>query len=179
MAHEEYPKVLRHPAYKPARKIADAVQGAPGGINLGFGSPEQWEPEKWPAVTVTTADQEEYYAANGYKPAGMSDPAAFSAARASPFVPGRTVSEYPKMVNGVLVQDPSAPVSSFQKYPMYMQPPNGGEAVLVETEAQEQELLARWTDPDAKGPRDAVASDFEFIPEPRTLKLKKSDSHAE
>jgi hypothetical protein len=80
---------------------------------------------------------------------------------------------------------------------MYLMPPNGGEAILVHTDAEEEALLAQWTDPNAPGPREAVASDFVMAPGnsdpddeegdeeddviqpgPSTLKLKKSEQRA-
>lgn len=178
MEHQEYPKVLNHPAYQHARKIAEATPAIPPSEGQPFipAQPERWEPERWPQVTVMSADDEEYYLAKGYMAAGKSDPAAFSTAHASPYVAGRRVSEYPKMVDGVLVQDPNAPTTGFQKYPMYLTPPNGGGAILVNTAAEEEAWLAQWTDPDARGPREAIATDFEWTPAevaPRTLKLKK------
>lgn len=133
---------MNHPAHRPGRKTADAVQAAPG----QKGQPEQWEPMRYPPVTVMNLDQEEQYAASGYLAAGTPDPAAFSTAKASPFVAGRTVSEYPKMVNGVLIQDPDAPTSSFAEYPKWLTSPDG-EQILVASVVEEEVILARWTAP--------------------------------
>lgn len=180
MEYEKYPMIMTHSGHKLARKISDAILGGPGAPNNGFGMPEQWEPERFPQISVTNADDEQYYAAKGYKPAGQPNAAAFSTAHASPHVPGRTHSEWPKMIDGKLVQDPNAPSGGgFQRFPMWMNPPDGGDAILVETQAHEQELLARWTDPDAKGPRDAVASDFQMLPEVTATKLKKNEQRVE
>ena len=58
-----------------------------------------------PAVIAATAEAEEKYLAQGYAAPGKSDPAAFEEARSG--APGgyRAV-EFPKWVNGVLVQNP-------------------------------------------------------------------------
>lgn len=169
MEYQQYPMVMNHPSYQRARKIAEATPAIPPsqGKPLIPAQPEQWEPERWPQVTVNTADDEEYYAAKGYKPAGQGSAQAFSSAHASPYVAGRAVSEYPKMVDGVLVQDPQAPTSSFQAYPKWLKAPGDGEAILVNSAAEEEALLAQWTDPNAPpapGPRKAVAADFETPP---------------
>lgn len=148
MDYQEYPKTLTHPGFKPARKIADAVQGS-GMANPGM--PEQWEPMMWPPVLVNGADDEEYYLAKGYIAPGKADAAAFSTAKASPFVPGRPQNEYPKMVNGVLVQDPDAPTSGIQEYPKWLTPPKG-EPVLANSAEEEDVLLARWTQPTEPDP---------------------------
>ena len=142
MDYQEYPKTLNHPDFKPARRIAEAVRGR----NLSESEPEQWEAARFPAVVVNTADDEEYYTAKGYKAAGNPDPQAFSKANASPYVAGSKHNEWPKMINGVLVQDPSLPTSSFQEHPKWLTSPTG-EQVLAETAEQEEALMAQWTAP--------------------------------
>lgn len=190
MDYQEYPKVLRHPARKPARKIAEAIPAKPPG---DFGTPEQWEPQRWPDVFVETAAQEEEYVAKGYVPAGQSNPAAFSTAHASPFVAGRTTSEYPKMVNGVMVNDPNAAPSGPLQYPKYVTPKGATEAVLVASAAEEERVMGPPPEPEVSLCREAVAGDFgpgNSDPEDdeeegdmassgaRTLKLKKSEQRA-
>jgi len=144
MEYERYPLVLRHPAYKPARKIADAVAAHPP--ESYFAQPEQWEAEKYPQVTVMTPDQEEYYTSKGYAPAGMPNAAAFQTAFASPHVAGRTTSEWPKMVNGVMMQDPNAPVPGPAEYPKYLTPPKG-DPFVVQSAAEEQKYRKLWSGP--------------------------------
>jgi hypothetical protein len=182
MEHQRYPMIMNHPSNRPARKIADAAPAHPP--ETYFATPEQWEAEKWPQVTVTTPDDEAYYEAKGYKPAGNPDAAAFSMAQSSPYVAGRKTNEYPKMLNGVLVQDPNAPASNFQEFPKWIIPPQG-DAILVKCAAEEEAYLAQWTDPNApQALREAVAGDFELPKEepkdePRTLKLKKAEARVE
>ncbi|SRR5260221_1824428 len=57
-----------------------------------------------PAVIAATAEAEEKYLAQGYTAPGKSDPAAFEEAR-SGAPGGYRPAEYPKWVNGVLVND--------------------------------------------------------------------------
>lgn len=169
MDYQEFPKSLTHPAFKPAQKIQDAIQGGPGAPNLGFGQPEQWSPVMWPAVIVTTPDQEAEYLAKGYVAAGTSDPAAFSTAHASPFVAGRTTSKYPMMVDGKVVQDPDLPTSNFAEYPKWLTPPEGPQ-VLAQSAAEEESFLSRWGTPEAK-PVQKTRAKYK----PRKAKVKKDD----
>lgn len=175
MDYQEFPKSLTHPAFKPAQKIQDAIQGGPGAPNLGFGQPEQWSPVMWPAVIVTTPDQEAEYLAKGYVAAGTSDPAAFSTAHASPFVAGRTTSKYPMMVDGKVVQDPDLPTSNFAEYPKWLKIPAGvpgaGEHLLVDTEADEKRLLAGWGTPAEDKPVKKTRAKYK----PRKVKAKKDE----
>lgn len=143
MEYQEFPKTLSHPAYRPAQKICDALPGGPGSPNFGFGQPEQWSPAMWPPVMVTNEDQEAQYLAKGYVPAGVPSPQAFSTAHASPFVAGRTVSEWPKMINGVLTHDPQAPSSTSSEYPKALWTQDKSEQVFVNSEAEEKAFKAR------------------------------------
>lgn len=143
MEYQEFPKTLSHPAYRPAQKICDALPGGPGSPNFGFGQPEQWSPAMWPPVMVTNEDQEAQYLAKGYVPAGVPSPQAFSTAHASPFVAGRTVSKYPMMVNGVLVQDPEMTSSVSSEYPKALWTQDKSEQVFVNSEAEEKAFKAR------------------------------------
>jgi hypothetical protein len=148
MEYQDYPKVMHHPSRQPPRKLVDSIPADPA-RGRHFAEPEKWEPEKFPAVTVINADDEEYYAAKGYKPAGVSNAAAFSTAHASPYVPGRANAEYPKMVNGVLVQDPNKPKDGPAEYPKWVTPPTG-DAVLVNTADEEAKLRASWAPEETK-----------------------------
>lgn len=148
MSHQEYPKVLRHPARQRARKTAEATPAIPPqeGRPMIPAQPEQWEPERYPDITVISVDDEQYYVAKGYQSPGMSDPAAFSTAKASPYVPGREVSEWPKMVGGKLMQDPNKPAGGPVEYPKWVRPPEG-DAILVNSASEEDALMAQWTAP--------------------------------
>lgn len=51
-----FPKVMKHPHHQPAIISSSRIPG----------SPEHGTPEKFPPVTVTTPDQQEYYESRGY-----------------------------------------------------------------------------------------------------------------
>jgi hypothetical protein len=139
----EYPKILTHPKYEPARKIADEVYEEMPNPGQPFvpAQPAQWEPEKYPPVTAKDAKDEERWRAKGYRAAGNSNPKAFSPAAVTPVGP---VSEWPKMVNGQLMQDPKIPVGPIQ-YPKWCKPPTG-EPVLAKNAQHEAQLRASWGD---------------------------------
>jgi hypothetical protein len=96
--HAEYPKHMTHPGYAPA-VAAQPIPGDPQGRYTHGSS------ERFPAVLVSNADDEEYYAAKGYVSVGKSDPAAFAraVAAAQPAQTNYKPVEYPKWAGGVLV----------------------------------------------------------------------------
>lgn len=78
-----FPKTLQHPSH----------QAAVLGMEFGQG-----RPERFPAVIVNTREQQEYYEAKGYREPGAASMYTFQ--------------EYPKWVDGVLVEAPQdAPVA--------------------------------------------------------------------
>ena len=83
---QHYPLVMRHPNYQPA------VLGA--GDQVG-------KPAKFPQITVEDGRQEEYWRAQGYAPAGKSDPVAYHAAIKPQDLPTPVFSEYPKWIDGL------------------------------------------------------------------------------
>src|SRR3984957_18868557 len=115
--HQEYPLVMVHPAMQ-APVITPVITPdptRPGSFLTNYRStPGQLAP-----VTVNNADQEAQYEAKGYKRGGISDANAFQASFAAPYRPGADGSEWPKMVDGKLVQDPSL-AKGPQEYPKWM-----------------------------------------------------------
>lgn len=93
MSFNEYPKVMKHPAHKPAviakwdpkiKDPKDQVQGSSA---------------KFPEVIVHNLDQEQQYAALGYKPNGISDPEAYrKAMTGNETKPDGSNKEYPKFL---------------------------------------------------------------------------------
>lgn len=147
--YQRYPLIMNHPAHTHARKIRDATPAIPPapGRPLVQAQPEQWEPEKWAPVTVQNEDQEAQHAAKGYVAAGSPNPQAFEKAFASPHVPGQVNSEWPKMVDGVLVQDPNrVDPNAKMEYPKWVKVP-GGEDILVQSAEEESRYLERETAP--------------------------------
>ena len=86
------------------------------------------------SVLVATAKERKTREGQGYFAAGKSDPDAVQSTIAMPYDPNAKHEEWPKIVDGVLVQDPNRH-SGFQKYPMWV-----GDK-LVNNEAEER--LAR------------------------------------
>lgn len=91
--YQTYPLTMVHPGYTPPKMVKD-------GIDTRTVSPERLAP-----VTVVNEDDQAYYEAQGYKPAGKIDPSAWVRAQANPPPPDYEPAEYPKWVNGRLVQD--------------------------------------------------------------------------
>lgn len=102
--HQRYPLHMRHPGFQPGIpdkeiKVVDE-NGRPTGQLLYRGS----QPIRYPDVLVHDADTEARHAADGYRPLGKSDPAAFAKAVAAavPVKDSYQPVEYPKWVNGKL-----------------------------------------------------------------------------
>jgi hypothetical protein len=108
--HEEYPMTMAHPSFKASQSLPIPgtekrnAQGHPIPGSCDY----QGTPERLPPVTVTTPDEREYYEAQGYKPAGYSDPAAYATAHSSAAPETYVPQEYPKYVDGVLCEDEDA-----------------------------------------------------------------------
>lgn len=66
----EYPKVLKHPEYAPA--VIEKEDGPEKGLFRAGG--RQVSPARYPDVTVHSKEDEQKYAARGYRPAGGYDP---------------------------------------------------------------------------------------------------------
>lgn len=65
----EYPKLLKHPSYQTAKwKTLE-------GKGVGLFAPDTicTSPERFPDVTVMAKEQEQYYAARGYRPTNMAN----------------------------------------------------------------------------------------------------------
>ncbi len=146
--YQRYPMVMKHPGERPAvisQWVWDPVPA--GGVpTTGRHVPEHGEPARFQPVTVNNADDEEYHAAQGYRPLG-GDAQAFTQQVNDNIVnrkpPGYAFSEYPKWVDGVLVQDPGKPQTNFQEYPKWV-----GD-VLVTSAAQEAAMKLKAETPPA------------------------------
>lgn len=93
---QKYPMVMTHP---------NARKGQAVPIQNGRVKDYAGVPDFMPPVTVNNEDQEERHAAMGYRPAGMADPSAYSQQVVAPQPVGFAPQEYPKWVNGTLVND--------------------------------------------------------------------------
>jgi hypothetical protein len=99
--HNEYPKMMSHPAFQPASVGTEVT--SPAGFKHHVGG----TPVRFPPVLVKNEDDEEYYAAKGYVSQGKSDPAAFAraVATAAPVNTGYVPQRYPMWAGGVLVNN--------------------------------------------------------------------------
>lgn len=117
MEYVEFPKILSHPDYEAAiPDMRDARKNEHGHIEEFTikGRPERNGP-----VTVKNRAEQDAWEAKGWGEPVKSDPEAYAKAFASPFDPSRVFSEYPKMVDGVVVNDPNAP-SGFVEFPKWV-----------------------------------------------------------
>lgn len=78
-----------------------------------------------------------------------SDPEAYENEQANPYRPGEAAEEWPKWVDGKLV-DPRPKAPTFLEFPKMLTPPGGGDQVLVQDEAEERAWLDRWAEPAAQ-----------------------------
>ncbi len=115
-AFNEYPLVLTHPEYlEPTAPETLAKRDENNALTTWTikGSPGAFLP-----VTVNSPEEERGWASKGYRRPGLSDPAAVEAAKAAPYDPARVIQEFPKMVDGEVV-DPAATFDTHQKYPIW------------------------------------------------------------
>ena len=117
--YSEFPKMLVHPKHVPA--VMEEVIPRKGPNSEIIYDKIPGKPEAHPARTANNAAEEEALRAQGYHTPVLSDPAAAEAAGASPYIPGRNVSEWPKMINGVLTPDPALKGRPDpNRYPMWL-----------------------------------------------------------
>ncbi len=130
----EYPKMMVHPQHEPAvEAIVETRNGA--GQLLSAAIPGR--AAKFPPMTVNNPREEESATARGYETPGKSDPEAMAASKASPYQPGRVTNEYPKMVDGKLVQDPAIDLNAAKEYPKWI----AAHGKQVNNRAEEEALL--------------------------------------
>lgn len=101
--HSEYPLTMAHPSYQPSKALPIPGTERRDAAGRLLSQDYQGTPEKFAPVTVADAEQQAYYEAQGYAPAGHSDPSAYAAAHASAPPPDYAPIEYPKWVGAVLV----------------------------------------------------------------------------
>lgn len=123
-----YPKVMKHPHHRPAQ-ISGPVKDERGRV---VGQQPPGTPEKFPEVTVHNKDQELQHASMGYRPAGVSDEAAYMTSVLGADKPGGY---------------------GFNEFPKYLYKLTGDgeiESKLVNDAAEEKALGAGWAkNPDA------------------------------
>lgn len=133
----EYPKMMSHPDH------VDAVPSSSGARMEGnqiiqYSVPGI--PEKFPDVMVRDAREQETWEEKGYVAPDTFDELAFEKATLAPGTPG---DEWPKWVDGVLVQDPDAPVDDSSQYPKWLYFDDGGEVLVNDAAAEKRAVEAR------------------------------------
>jgi hypothetical protein len=132
-----FPKALVHPGHIDAMPPS---QGATLDNGRLVTSLIPGTPEKYPDVFVKNEAEEAEWRAKGYTEAGTSDEYAFEKALLSPGQPG---SEYPKWVDGVLVQDPDLPEDLTRDYPKWLHFSNGDSLIAKDPRDEERILRSR------------------------------------
>lgn len=131
--YAEYPVMLSHPQHEDAIPDDFDVKKGPGGEVISTRIPGK--PETHPPVMAKSPEEEKAWAVKGYKRVGVADGLASQKAKASPFNPNFKAEEYPKMVDGKIV-DPAGSMLH-NRYPMYV-----GETLV---HSAEEEIAARET----------------------------------
>lgn len=146
--HHEYPKMLHHPQYEAAVPDEQVAERKDGRLTVTV---IKGKPAKFPPVIVNSPEEVEQWLAKGYEER-KSDPSAFETAQASPYVPGRVTEEWPKMVNGQIV-DPRPKESGIIEYPKWVH------GVIVKDSVEEMEIRAKHEPKPAVVANNEVASD--------------------
>lgn len=94
------------------------------------------------SALVSTEGEEAAYVERGFAVPGKPDPEAVHTAHSAPYQPNRRVSEWPKMVDGKLMQDPDLANRSAGEYPKWV----GGKVV---NNFEEERLLVEPAAPPA------------------------------
>lgn len=133
----EYPKMMQHPDHVPEvepEHIPEKQEG--GGIKVTV---VPGKPAKFPHVFVNSKAEEDAWREKGYEIPTPPDPVAFSRAKAAPLPDGYAGNEWPKMVNGVLMQDPNSATDNSHEYPKWVNDPDRerGADVLVNNRHEE------------------------------------------
>lgn len=202
----EFPKMMRHPNYVPAVEAKIEAKIENNRIIGTFTIPGK--PAEYPDLIVANADQEEKARENGYKPAGEYDRGALEAVlngtvdeetydpdEYPKWVDGvliekdpnaneeyRPRPEYPRYENGVLIQDPRAPKEPDPNlYPMWVHR-NGkpsDESVLVKTPAEEFSVRAKWKKEEDEAKLAAEAATEEAEVEVKAVIIPKHKSKSD
>ena len=142
MDFERYPMWMKHPNHRPAVISDDYAEGHNRGAQFKHHA-KPGTPEQFPAVMVNNPDQEGYYAARGYVAQG-GDKKAFDRSQIAPIPKGYRHREYPRIVNGLVEQDPNAPEPETNEYPKWVTP-EGHKPVIVKSRAHEDEVMRGTT----------------------------------
>jgi len=101
----EYPKMLTHPQHAdlvPERLEGHMISGTLQTVTI------PGSPERYPPVTVASRLEETEWGTKGYRANGVTDSGAFERSQNMPNGRPYEPEEWPKWIDGVLYQDPSA-----------------------------------------------------------------------
>lgn len=115
-----------------------------------------------------TAEEEENLVVQGYARPIAPDPEAVERAYAAPYVPGQSVQEWPKVVNGVVMDDPGGDNGGPKEFPKWVHHPDRSQAhldICVENAQQESEARKRFGLEAAVAPISAVRKKLETLAE--------------
>lgn len=115
--YSEYPVMLIHPEHVEAVPDDFSVEKGDHGEVIRHRIPGS--PEKYPPRQANNAADEADLAKKGYARSGSDNPDAVERAKASPYNPTLHHQEFPKLVDGVMI-DPGAPVGGPQQYPKWV-----------------------------------------------------------
>ena len=115
--YSEYPVMLVHPDHVDAVPDDFTIEKAENGEIIRHRIPGT--PEKFPPKTANSKSEEKRLGADGYKRAGHDNPDAIRTAKANPHRPGQKTEEFPKMVDGRVV-DPGASRGGPAEYPKWI-----------------------------------------------------------
>jgi hypothetical protein len=153
---EKYPMLMVHPNFRPAQSImieGTERRNARGDI---VSAAYRGTPEINPPVTAVNEDREEYFAAQGYVPAGKGDPAAWVQAHSSAPADTYKPQKYPmmKVIDGVertinsAEEDPDAMAEDFEPDEAPPEPipappqPNEADNLRLQLEAMQRQMEA-------------------------------------
>jgi hypothetical protein len=108
MTYDEYPMVMTHPNAQAAKIEKTEGQDLKGRFTDYGGTPATLQP-----VTVNDEDQRQQYEAKGYRPAGTPDASAYISAASPAPSPDYQPAEYPKWVQGVIVNSREDELAKF------------------------------------------------------------------
>lgn len=141
VGYAEYPKMLFHPDNIPAVEDEIIAKREPNGEITR--TVIRGKPEHLPPITVADPDEEAEWLAKGYAPRSKGDPEAVTRAAASPYVAGRVYEEWPKMIDGKIVD--MRPVVDTTNYPKWIadgqKDKDGNPTGVIVNSAEEERAL--------------------------------------
>jgi hypothetical protein len=160
----EYPMMMEHPDHQP--EVKEYLEGREiDGKFTTFTVPGK--PGRWPAVVANTPEEAELWREKGYVSGGHADARSFERIKAGVSA-DHIAAEWPKVIDGKLVQDPNLPRSTEKDYPMWL----ADLGVTVNSAAEHLEALGRGSsknepvkraEPETAKPASADAEYQEFL----------------